>query len=62
MVVVGELADNSVNFIVRDWVKSADFWVVNCDTTEAVKIRFEDMGIGIPYPQRDVRLYEHKAG
>lgn len=61
-VVVGELADNSVNFIVRVWVKSGDFWAVKCDTTEAVKIRFDEEGIGIPYPQRDVHIYEHKAG
>lgn len=61
-VVVGELADNSVNFIVRVWVKSGDFWGVKCDVTETVKIRFDEEGIGIPYPQRDVHLYEHKAG
>jgi len=61
MVAVGELADNSVNFVVRVWVKSGDYWGVFFDTTEAVKIRFDEEGIGIPYPQRDVHMYEHKV-
>lgn len=62
LIAVGELADNSVNFVVRVWVKSGDYWGVFFDTTEAVKVRFDEEGIGIPYPQRDVHLYEHKAG
>ena len=61
MIAVGELADNSVNFVVRVWVKSGDYWGVFFDTTEAVKIRFDEEGIGIPYPQRDVHMYEHKV-
>ena len=60
-IAVAELADNSVNFVVRLWVESADYWGVFFDTTETVKIRFDDAGIGIPFPQRDVHLYEHKA-
>ncbi|MCU7959190.1 MAG: mechanosensitive ion channel [gamma proteobacterium symbiont of Bathyaustriella thionipta] len=59
-VLVGELADNSVNFFVRLWVKSADYWNVFFDTNEAVKLRMDEAGIGIPYPQRDVHIYEHK--
>lgn len=60
-IAVAELADNSVNFVVRVWVESADYWGVFFDTTETVKLRLDEAGIGIPYPQRDVHLYEHKA-
>lgn len=60
-IAVAELADNSVNFVVRVWVESADYWGVFFDSTEAVKLRLDQAGIGIPYPQRDVHLYEHKA-
>ena len=60
-IAVAELADNSVNFVVRVWVESADYWGVFFDTTEAVKLRLDQAGIGIPYPQRDVHVYEHKA-
>ena len=60
-IAVSELADNSVNFVVRLWVKSEDYWGVFFDTNESVKVRFDDAGIGIPFPQRDVHLYEHKA-
>ncbi|WP_198265842.1 mechanosensitive ion channel family protein [sulfur-oxidizing endosymbiont of Gigantopelta aegis] len=61
LIVVGELADNSVNFFVRVWVKSEDYWNVYFDANETVKLRLDAAGIGIPYPQRDVHLYEHKA-
>ncbi len=61
LIVVGELADNSVNFFVRVWVNSADYWNVYFDANEAVKLRMDEAGIGIPYPQRDIHLYEHKA-
>ncbi|MGV6827108.1 MAG: mechanosensitive ion channel family protein [bacterium] len=60
-IVVGELADNSVNFYVRLWAKTEDYWNVYFTTNETVKVRFDAEGIGIPYPQRDVHLYEHKA-
>jgi small conductance mechanosensitive channel len=58
---VAELADNSVNFVVRVWTKSADYWGVHFDMTEQVKLRFDQEGIGIPYPQRDIHVYEHKV-
>lgn len=61
LIVVGELADNSVNFFVRVWVNSADYWNVYFDANETVKLKMDAAGIGIPYPQRDVHLYEHKA-
>ena len=53
-VAVGELADSSVNFTVRVWVKSADYWAVHFDTIEEVKLTFDKEGISIPYPQLDV--------
>lgn len=55
-VAVSELADSSVNFVVRPWVKSADYWGVMFDFTEAVKLRFDKEGISIPYPQMDVHI------
>lgn len=58
-VAVSELADSSVNFVVRPWVKTADYWGVMFDLTEAVKKRFDQEGISIPFPQQDV--YVHKV-
>jgi small conductance mechanosensitive channel len=60
-VAVSELADSSVNFVARPWVNAGDYWGVVSDVTEAVKKRFDAEGVGIPFPQRDVHLYEHKA-
>ena len=51
------LADSSVNFIARPWAGTADYWDVYWDVTRAVKQRFDEAGIGIPFPQRDVHLY-----
>ncbi len=56
-VAVSELADSSVNFVVRPWVKSEDYWGVMFDYTEAVKITFDKEGISIPYPQQDVHMH-----
>lgn len=56
LVAVSELADSSVNFTVRPWVNSADYWGVYFDTHETVKIRFDEAKISIPYPQMDVHL------
>jgi small conductance mechanosensitive channel len=58
-IAVKELADSSVNFVVRPWVRTADYWGVWFDLTEAVKKRFDKEGISIPFPQQDVHL--HKA-
>ena len=55
-----ELGDNSVNFAVRPWVKTEDYWGAYFDVTETVKRRFDEDGISIPFPQRDVHLYEYK--
>lgn len=53
-VAVSELADSSVNFNVRPWVKSEDYWGVRSDLIEKIKIAFDSNGISIPYPQMDV--------
>jgi len=53
-VAVSELADSSVNFVVRAWVKTEDFWGVHFDMIENVKLTFDEKGISIPYPQMDV--------
>jgi small conductance mechanosensitive channel len=52
-----ELADSSVNFAVRPWVKSADYWGVHFDLLESIKLHFDKEGISIPYPQQDVHLH-----
>ena len=53
-----ELGDSSVNFICRPWVKTADYWTVFWDVTRTVKERFDKEGISIPFPQRDVHIYQ----
>ncbi|MEL7448079.1 MAG: mechanosensitive ion channel domain-containing protein [Pseudomonadota bacterium] len=57
-VFVKELADSSVNFGVRVWVNASDYWGVMFDTTETVKLRFDEEGISIPFPQQDVHMHQ----
>ena len=57
-IAVSALADSSVNFIVRPWVKTGDYWGVTFDLTEAIKKRFDKEGISFPFPQQDVHLYQ----
>lgn len=54
MIAVSGLADSSVNFLFRVWTPSSEYWNVHFDTIEKVKIRFDEAGISIPFPQRDV--------
>ena len=61
LVVVGELADSSVNFIVRVWTKSGNYWGVMFDANETIKNRFDEAGIGIPFPQRDIHIISGSA-
>ncbi len=61
-VAVVEMADSSVNLVVRPWCTGDDYWDVYFDTTETIKKRFDEEGISIPFPQQDVHLYEHKEG
>ena len=58
-VAVSELADSSVNFVVRAWVNTPDYWAVKFDLTENIKITFDNEGISIPYPQQDVHHYNN---
>jgi small conductance mechanosensitive channel len=60
-VAVAELADSSVNFIVRVWTKTEDYWGVKFDATETIKNRFDEAGIGIPFPQRDIHIVSGSA-
>jgi small conductance mechanosensitive channel len=57
-IAVSELAESSVNFVLRPWVKTADFWAVKFALTEAIKLRFDQEGIQIPYPQMDVHVHK----
>lgn len=56
-VAVSALADNSVNFVVRTWVKSSDYWGVHFDMNEKVYNEFNAEGLNIPFPQMDVHLH-----
>lgn len=58
-IAVSELADSSVNFVVRAWVNAADYWDVFFFMQETVKKEFDKNNIGIPFPQRDVHVYNH---
>ena len=57
-IVVGELADSSVNFYVRTWVNTPDYWGVFFDITEKVKTEFDTNKISIPFPQTDVHIHQ----
>ncbi|RLD81520.1 MAG: mechanosensitive ion channel family protein, partial [Bacteroidetes bacterium] len=57
---VSELADSSVNFAVRVWVKGEDYWDVFFAMNETVKKEFDKQSISIPYPQTDVHIFQNK--
>ena len=57
VVAVNELGDSSVNFVVRPWVASADYWVVRWSLLEEIKNTFDANGVSIPYPQQDVHMH-----
>jgi small conductance mechanosensitive channel len=59
-IAVAELADSSVNFAVRPWCKTAEYWDVYFGLTEAIKKRFDADDICIPFPQRDVHLHKQE--
>ncbi len=56
-----KLNDSSVDFIVRPWVNTPDYWDVYWDITREVKMRFDKEGISIPFPQRDVHFYQEPS-
>ncbi len=61
-IMVLELAASSVDFAVRPWVNTADYWAVRAYLLEEIKARFDASGIGIPYPQQDIYIKELPAG
>ena len=60
-IAVSELADSSVNFVVRPWVKTEDYWAVRLDLIEKFKLTFDEKSISFPYPQQDVHMYTETA-
>ncbi len=61
VIVVGELGDSAINFLVRPWTRTEDYWPFKWDYTERVKQRFDEEGITIPFPQMDVHLEQSNA-
>lgn len=57
-IAVNELADSSVNFVVRPWVNAADYWDVRFAMMERIKLAFDENGISIPFPQQDVHMHQ----
>ena len=57
-VAVCELGESSVNFVVRPWVATGDYWGVRFDTIERIKDALDEAGISIPYPQQDVHMHQ----
>jgi small conductance mechanosensitive channel len=60
-VAVANLGDSSVDFVVRPWVNSPDFWAFKFDFLKTVKERFDQEGVSIPYPQQDVHMFQENA-
>ena len=54
------LGDSSVNFVMRVWAKASDYWGIYFEMQENVKLTFDKEGITIPFPQRDIHLYQKK--
>ena len=53
---VSKHADNSIDFVVRSWVRTEDYWTVYFELLEKTKVKFDEKNISIPYPQMDVHL------
>ncbi len=62
VIAVGELADSSVNLVIRPWCKRQDYWALRWDLTRRLKVELEAAGCSIPYPQRDVHLFQEASG
>jgi small conductance mechanosensitive channel len=58
LVAVDSLGDSSINFVVRPWVNSEDFFATKCDLTERIKLGFDERGFNFPYPSRDVYVHQ----
>ena len=57
-IALAELADSSVNFVVRPWVKTEEYWTIRFALMESIKQSLDEAGISIPYPQRDIHIYQ----
>lgn len=60
-IALAEFADSSINIIVRPWVNTSEYWDVRFDLMDRIKQEFDEKNITIPYPQRDVHMYQHTA-
>ncbi len=60
IVAVANLGDSSVDLLVRPWVKTSDYWTTKWELTQKIKEAFDKDGISIPFPQRDVHIFEQK--
>ena len=60
LVATDKLADSSVNLVIRPWVKTDDYWPVKRELTQKIKEAFDKEGINIPFPQRDIHLFQNK--
>lgn len=58
LVAVSNLGESSVDFVVRPWVNSGDYWPVTFDLNERIKLRLDEEGISIPFPQRDIHVHQ----
>ena len=58
LVAVSELADHSVNLVVRPWVATQEYWCVRFDLIETIKLGFDERGFSIPFPQRDIHVHQ----
>jgi small conductance mechanosensitive channel len=61
LVAVDALAESSINFVVRPWVKTDDYWAVKWDLTEQIKLGFDERGFNFPFPSRDVYVHQEKS-
>jgi small conductance mechanosensitive channel len=59
-VALSELGDSALNFVVRPWVKTEDYWNVRFDLIEKIKMEFDTAGLNFPYPQQDLHLFVEK--
>lgn len=60
-ILVSQLSDSAVNFEVRAWCNTSDYWDIYFDMHEKVKLAFDKAGVSIPYPQRELHVFQHKA-
>lgn len=61
-IALAEFGDSSINLVVRPWVNTADYWDVRFNLMDKIKESFDERNITIPYPQRDVHMYQHQVG